>query len=160
MSDVMGHSESINSMTINLIPIGRNRKDLDKYAPNSFIVDIFNVYSSYYDKIGFTLPWIGYFAESNNELIGVGGYKGTPKNGRIEIAYGTDPGRENQGIGTTICKLLTEMALKEDPNITVTARTLMESNASTKILKKNSFQLLGKVDDPEDGIVWEWKFIN
>ena len=36
----------------------------------------------------------------------------------------------------------------------------MEENASTKVLKKNSYEFVGVVIDPEDGEVWEWKFKN
>jgi len=57
-----------------------------------------------------------------------------------------------------MCRLLVELALKTDPNLRITARTLMEENASTKILKKNGFQFVGSVIDPDDGEVWEWVY--
>lgn len=36
----------------------------------------------------------------------------------------------------------------------------MEENASTKVLKKNNYEFVSVVTDPEDGEVWEWKFNN
>ena len=50
--------------------------------------------------------------------------------------------------------------MKTDPTIQIIARTLMEDNASTKVLKKNDYKIEGVVTDPEDGEVWEWRFIN
>ena len=33
-----------------------------------------------------------------------------------------------------------------------------ENKSSAKLLEKNNFVLLGTVDDPEDGEVWEWEY--
>lgn len=37
------------------------------------------------------------------------------------------------------------------------SQTLPEENASTSILKKLGFRLVGTVEHPEDGPVWEWE---
>jgi RimJ/RimL family protein N-acetyltransferase len=42
------------------------------------------------------------------------------------------------------------------PRICVTAQTLPEANASTRVLRKLGFVLKGSVIDPEEGPVWEW----
>ena len=110
----------------------------------------------FYKKVGFNPPWICYYAAMGKELVGCAGYKGKPLNGKIEIAYGTVEKFRNQGVGTRICQVLVELALKTDPSLVVTARTLPENNFSTRILKKNGFQFSGEVIDPEDGLVWEW----
>jgi len=34
---------------------------------------------------------------------------------------------------------------------------LPEENASTSVLKKLRFRLVGTVEHPEDGLVWEWQ---
>jgi hypothetical protein len=39
----------------------------------------------------------------------------------------------------------------------VFAQTLPEENASTAILKKLGFTLVGSVQHPDDGTVWEWE---
>jgi [ribosomal protein S5]-alanine N-acetyltransferase len=104
-------------------------------------------------------PWTGYSIIRDGELVGQCGFKSIPRNGKVEIAYYTFENFEKQGIATEACRLLTELSIKTDPAIIVTARTLMEENASTRILKRNKFEFAGEVADPEDGNVWEWKFV-
>ncbi|MFC0215755.1 GNAT family N-acetyltransferase [Paenibacillus chartarius] len=110
----------------------------------------------YYHQIGFNPPWISYFANGDGNICGVCSFKGSPHNGRVELAYFTFPGYEAKGIGTLMCKRLCEIAGKEDPKLMLTARTLPHFNASTSILKKNGFICSGTVQDPDDGEVWEW----
>jgi carbonic anhydrase len=50
------------------------------------------------------------------------------------------------------------LSLQTDPSIRVTARTILETNPSAKILKRNGFECNGIVYDEEDGDVWEWEF--
>ena len=90
--------------------------------------------------------------------VGSAAFKGPPKDGVVEIAYGTFEPYRQTGIGTEICKLLVELALKTDPAIRITARTLPQQNFSTKILETNGFEFSGMVNDPEDGDVWEWVY--
>ncbi|MGZ5135172.1 MAG: GNAT family N-acetyltransferase, partial [Flavitalea sp.] len=75
-----------------------------------------------------------------------------------EIAYGTFKKYEGQGFGTEICRQLVSLSLQTDPSIRITARTFLESNASTTILIRNGFECIGIVYDEEDGDVWEWEF--
>jgi RimJ/RimL family protein N-acetyltransferase len=147
-------------MNINFIPITNNESEMEPYLVHPFCIEVFNAFNDYYPKIGFHFPWVGYFALINKEVIGVGGFKGAPKNDKVEIAYGTLPGKEGNGYATTICKELVNIALKEDSGLNITARTLMEENASTTLLKKNGFIFSGIVNDPEDGDVWEWHYKN
>jgi len=141
-----------------LIPIKKSFEENDRFVSNPDCRDILQMSVDYYNKVGYSPPWIGYFAQKDGYLVGSAGFKGRPKNGRVEIAYGTFELYRRNGYGTEICKLLVELALKTDPTIIVTARTLLERNYSTRILEKNSFQLLGKVIDEEDGEVWEWQY--
>jgi RimJ/RimL family protein N-acetyltransferase len=76
---------------------------------------------------------------SHDTLVGSAAFKGKPKEGRVEIAYGVFPHYQNQGIGTEICGQLVLLALETDPTVIVTARTLPEENYSTRILRKNNF---------------------
>ena len=126
---------------------------MQKYLDHEFCIEVYNVYEKLYLKIGFHIPWIGYFALLENKVVGVGGYKGSPKNSKIEIAYGVVPEEEGRGFATKICQQLTKIALNEDPDIRVLARTLMEENASTTILKKCNFKFIAIVEDPEDARV-------
>ena len=109
--------------------------------------------------MGFNPPWISYYAEDNGHLIGCAGYKGAPKNGQIEIVYGTFPQHQQKGVGTRICRKLIELALLTDPSVNITARTMPENNYSSRILQKNNFQLMGTIMDEEDGVVWDWRYV-
>jgi RimJ/RimL family protein N-acetyltransferase len=113
---------------------------------------------NYYKIIGFVPPWIGYFAQLDNQLVGAAGFKGRPKDGKIEIAYGTFPAYQQKGIGTEICRQLVLLSLHTDPTVIISARTLPENNYSTKILVKNNFKFIGTVWDEDDGNVWEWQY--
>lgn len=112
----------------------------------------------FFNKIGYNPPWIGYFVQIGDDLVGGAAFKGKPINGRVEIAYGVEPNYQHQGIGTAICWQLVELALQTDATVTVTARTLPEENYSTRILAKNNFVFCGTVWDEEDGEVWEWEY--
>ena len=103
-------------------------------------------------------PWICYYVEENGELIGSAAFKGKPINKTVEISYGTIENHRQKGVATRICKQLVELSLATDPSVRITARTLPEKNYSTRILEKNNFILLGFVNDPEDGDVWEWEY--
>lgn len=122
---------------------------------------ILAVYPAFYKKVGYTKPWIGYFfSNENNEIVGMGGYKGKPKNGSIEIAYGTFTEFEGKGIGTEICRQLVLLSKQTDTTLRITARTFIKDNSSSRILTKNGFVSIGHVYDEEDGDVWEWEFKN
>ena len=123
-------------------------------------IEVLDVYPGYYQKVGYNEPWIGYFASiDGNDIVGAGGYKGKPINGKVEIAYTTFKHHEGKGIGTEICRQLVLLSLKTDPAIRITARTLTELNASTQILFKNGFECTGIVFDQDDGYVWEWELV-
>ena len=128
-----------------------------KFQENPECIPVLDVYPDYYRKIGFNKPWIGYFAcNEGNEIVGAAGYKGQPKQGKVEIAYGTFKKYEGQGIGTEICRQLVLLALQSDHDVRITARTFKDGYASMAILKKNGFECLGEVYDEEDGDVFEW----
>ncbi|MEJ7643984.1 MAG: GNAT family N-acetyltransferase [Chryseolinea sp.] len=113
---------------------------------------------AYHASLGYSPPWIGYYASLDNIMVGAAAFKGRPINGRVEIAYGTFENQRQKGIGTAICRTLVQLALRTDPSVVVTARTLMEENASCKILRKNGFVNKGIVTDADDGDVWEWVY--
>ena len=142
-----------------LIPIDIDETLNSEFLQNPACTDFLQVYPAFYEKVGFVKPWIGYFvANEEREIIAFGGFKGKPKNGKIEIAYGTVAKFERQGYGTMLCKELVLLAMKEDSTVQIIARTLPEENASTRILKRNGFEFTGIVWDDDDGNVWEWKF--
>jgi ribosomal-protein-alanine N-acetyltransferase len=112
----------------------------------------------FYQRIGYHVPWIGYFVKQDGKVVGSAGFKGRPVNGKVEIAYGTLPEVRHLGIGTEICRQLVALAITTDPTVRITARTLDDRNFSSKILRKNNFVLLGRVLDEDDGEVCEWEY--
>ncbi|MDQ3291237.1 MAG: GNAT family N-acetyltransferase [Bacteroidota bacterium] len=141
-----------------LLPIELDETQNNQFAHNPECLDILKVYPEFYQRVGFHKPWIGYFvANDDNFIIGCGGYKGQPKDGKIEIAYGTFEEYQNQGVGTEICRQLVQLSLQTDPSVKITARTLPDNLASIGILKKNGFECNGLVFDEEDGEVLEWE---
>ena len=141
-----------------LLPIKKNLEENSAFAHNPLCTESLNMCIEFYKRIGYSPPWICYYAEEDGELVGSGAFKGRPVNNTVEIAYGTFENHQKKGIGTSICKQLVELSLATDPGVRITARTLPENSFSTRILEKNSFILLGIVNDPEDGNVWEWEY--
>jgi RimJ/RimL family protein N-acetyltransferase len=110
-----------------------------------------------YQAVGYQPPWIGYLAIEDNICVGTCGFKSPPQNDRVEIAYFTFPENESRGVATRMASELIRIAHAEMPDVIVTAQTLPAESASTSILKKLGFQLVGIVEHPEDGSVWEWQ---
>ena len=143
---------------LKLIAIGPTLDDNTEFSTNPLSREILEMTIGFFNKVGYVPPWIGYFVKQDDELVGSAAFKGPPANGAVEIAYGTWEPYRQKGIGSSICRLLVDLALKADTAIRITARTLPEENFSTRILRKNGFNLVGIVIDPEDGEVWEWEF--
>lgn len=85
-------------------------------------MDVLKTFSAFYKKVGFEKPWIAYFGcDQDDTIVGGGAYKGNPKDGVVEISYGTFKKYEGQGIGSQICKLLVDLSLRTDPKAQITA---------------------------------------
>lgn len=110
-----------------------------------------------YRTVGYQPPWTGYLAFEDDVCVGACGFKSPPQNNRVEIAYFTFPAHESRGLATQMAAELIAIGKAHAPDVRVTAQTLPEENASTSILKKLGFRLLGTVEHPEDGMVWEWE---
>lgn len=101
------------------------------------------------------MPWAGYLVDENGTLVGTCAFKSPPVAEEVEIAYFTFSGHEGRGIATCMARHLVELAF-ENGIVRVKAQTLMEKNASTRLLEKLGFSFAGVVEHPEDGKVWEW----
>jgi [ribosomal protein S5]-alanine N-acetyltransferase len=110
-----------------------------------------------YCRVGYAPPWIGYLAIENGICVGTCGFKSPPQNNRAEIAYFTFPGHESCGVATRMASELIRLACDKMPTVIVAAQTLPEESASTSVLKKLQFRLVGTVEHPDDGSVWEWQ---
>jgi ribosomal-protein-alanine N-acetyltransferase len=145
-------------MKIELLPIKEFMSDNVEFLAHPDCLESLEMSVLFYARVGYRIPWIGYYVRMNDNLVGSCGFKGGPVDGKVEIAYGTFPSFQGQGIGTEICRELVRLASVSDPAVRIMARTLMEENYSAKILRKNGFVLLGAVEDIDDGEVWEWEY--
>ena len=127
------------------------------YYTNALLTEALDMAINYYAIVGYQPPWICYFAKSNDHIVGVGAFKGAPRDKKVEIAYSTFEPYRKRGYGFAICKALVDLAFHAEEGIEVIARTLKEQNESTGILIRNGFVFSGEVEDPDDGAVWEWR---
>jgi len=139
-----------------LVGISKNRDENGEFSANPECRESLHSSVEYYNTVGYNPPWICYYAVVFGKPVGTAAFKGAPVNNKVEIAYGTFENYRNKGIGTQICGKLVEIALKFEPGLIITARTLPEFNHSTRILERNNFILKGSISDPDDGVVWEW----
>ncbi|MGE3922781.1 MAG: GNAT family N-acetyltransferase [Lautropia sp.] len=72
------------------------------------------------------------------------------------IAYFIFPEHEGHDIATSMAEKLVALAFANGAS-RITAQTLPEPTASTRILEKLGFSLAGSIIHPEDGKVWEWQ---
>jgi len=92
-----------------------------------------------------------------NELVGLGGFKGPPNDGTVEIGYSIAPSRRQRGLATAVARVMIERAREAGVPV-VRAHTLPEENASTHVLRRCGFAFVDTVlDDPDDGPVWRWE---
>lgn len=143
-------------MAIRLIEIGQDGTPAESLALPEFIRSACAETAAMYQRTGFVVPWTGYLAQREDELVGTCAFKGPPRQRRVEIAYFTFPKFAGQGIATEMARQLVEIARATDSTLQVAAQTLPEESASTAILRKLGFELRGAVNHPEDGEVWEW----
>lgn len=119
-------------------------------------VSVLYMTSQMYAKSGFVTPWIGYLAVRDAKIVGTCGFKSPPRENEVEIAYFTFPEYEGLGVATEMAPALVELAVNESPNVLVTAQTLIERNASHRILEKVGFVTQMTMENPEDGTVLVW----
>lgn len=106
------------------------------------------------------MPWVGYIAVADGTVVGGGAFVGPPADGLAEIAYCTCSGCEGRGYATQTATALVEIARHHDPAVSLKAYTLMQDNASTRILKRLGFSVAGTAQDPDAGEVWEWRALS
>lgn len=120
-------------------------------------VEVLEGTAALYQATGFSPPWIGYLAFEDGVCVGTCAFKERPDARGAEIAYFTFPGHEGRGVATRMAHELIVLAARTAPGLPLRAQTLPEENASTAVLRKLAFTLIGPVEHPEDGIVWEWQ---
>jgi len=108
-------------------------------------------------------PWTHGFAvvqRASGIVVGMCAYKGAPgPDGAVEIAYGINSEYQGRGYATEVARALVAFAFASAGVRFVSAHTRPEENASTHVLTKCGFDLIGEVMDPEDGLVWRWELL-
>jgi ribosomal-protein-alanine N-acetyltransferase len=140
-----------------LIPIDTLGAVADSLPLTDYVREMCRVTADWYQKSGFAPPWISYLVRRGDLWVGVCGFKGGPRDGRVEIAYHTFPDFEGQGVATWVARRMVEISRVADAGVMITAQTLPAENASTALLKKVGFVWRRSLEHPEDGLVWEWE---
>ena len=142
-----------------LLPIKEHLHENEQFVNHPDCQESIRTCIDFYKRAGFSPPWICYYVQMDGQLVAAAAFKGKPVDNKVEIAYGTFPQYQHQGIGAAIAKTLVQISLKTDPSIRITAQTLKEENYSVRILRKNNFELIGTAMDEDEGEVWEWEYI-
>ena len=91
-------------------------------------------------------------------LVGLGGYKGSPSNeGMVEIGYAIAPAFRGRGLATAAVQQMIAQAFRDPLVRIIDAHTLGQVNASTRVLEKSGFEMIGELEDPEEGPIWHWR---
>lgn len=91
-------------------------------------------------------------------LVGLGGYKGGPSNeGIVEIGYAIAPAFRGRGLATAAVQRMVARGFGDPQVRLIDAHTLAQANASTRVLEKAGFEMIGELEDPDDGPIWRWR---
>jgi RimJ/RimL family protein N-acetyltransferase len=83
----------------------------------------------------------------NPDLVGVGGFKGRPRTGVVEIGYGVVKDFQGRGIATEAAAGLVRWAQAHPQISMVAAHTLPQLTASIRVLEKNGFVQRGTPEE-------------
>jgi RimJ/RimL family protein N-acetyltransferase len=101
-----------------------------------------------------------FLLEQPRTVAGMGGFKGRPReDGSVEIGYSIAPTLRGTGLATEAAQELLRIAWSHPEVTSVFAHTLAERNASTRVLEKCGFTMVGEMIVPEEGVfpVWRWR---
>jgi [ribosomal protein S5]-alanine N-acetyltransferase len=142
-----------------LVPIEKAGTSLSSVlAAGSVAAEVVAATVALYSRRGYEPPWIGYLAVEGKAFIGGCGFAGPARCGEAEIAYFTFPSNEGRGVATEMARELLRVSRNaaNEASVKFIAHTLPEEGASTTVLRKLGFSLVGPVLHPEDGTVWKW----
>lgn len=104
-------------------------------------------------------PWWTALFVHGGAVCGMGGFKGPPSDGVVEIGYTIAPSMRGRGLATLAARELVRIALAEPRVRAVQAHTLAGHNASTRVLEKAGFRFVGQVVVPHEhpDPIWRWR---
>ena len=101
-------------------------------------------------------PWL--FVDTvSKAVVGSGGFKGEPQQGRVEIGYGVAEAARNLGVASCAVCQLTERALANRQVQVVYAESRIDNVPSRRVLEKSGFVHIGRRESDEDGPVDCWQ---
>jgi ribosomal-protein-alanine N-acetyltransferase len=96
--------------------------------------------------------------EDPRTLVGLGGYKGGPSNdGVVEIGYAIATAFRGRGLATAAVQQMVTRGFGDPQVRFIDAHTLAQVSASTRVLEKSGFEMVGVLEDPDDGPIWHWR---
>jgi RimJ/RimL family protein N-acetyltransferase len=101
-------------------------------------------------------PWTHGFKvvrRDTGEVVGSCGFKGSPVDGIVEIAYGVGIESQGNGYATEAAQALVDFASACAEVRLIRAHTLPDAAASRRVLTKCGFAYVGEAVDPDDGTV-------
>ena len=123
------------------------------------------------EAIGFTLQHLQTASEADRSwsmqffvdpatgrLFGSGGFAAPPAGRTVEIGYEIAPEFRGRGLGVAAARALVARAVASGEVDHVLAHTLPGLNPSTGVLVSLGFEHTSDQQDPEVGVVWEWRW--
>ena len=107
--------------------------------------------------------WFSPFAFMDDRLgqvVGTGGFKGRPVDGRVEIGYGIAEQFRRKGFATCAVRKLLQVAFSAPAVVEVYAETAADNPASRRVVEKAGFRHLGQRETERDGTVDQWLHSN
>lgn len=144
---------------ISVVLIGRDGRPQEPLPEtNRHITEACADVREHYARNGFTPPWCAYLAVRDDRVVGVCGFRGPPDDqDQVEIAYGTFPGWEGEGLASAMARAMVGIARDHNPVMTVVAFTCREPGPATRILESLGFDNLGEDQDLYYGACWRWR---
>ena len=95
---------------------------------------------------------------ATGQLLGSGGFAAPPADRTVEIGYEIAPEFRGRGFGAAAARALVERAVASGQVDHLLAHTLPGPNPSTGVLVSLGFEHVDTQEDPEAGVVWEWRW--
>jgi RimJ/RimL family protein N-acetyltransferase len=143
---------------MHFLPIKEYPEDNAVFLQDPLFVEPVLLTLDFYKETGYIEPWIGYYVQEGDTIIGSAGFKGPPINNTVEIAYGTFEEYRRMGVGTAICRKLVELVIQTDPVLEIIAHTLPSNKFSEQVLLKNDFSFLRMETNKATGKVYCWVY--
>jgi ribosomal-protein-alanine N-acetyltransferase len=103
--------------------------------------------------------WFSPYAFIDNRLdqvVGTGGFKGSPVDRRVEIGYGVAEELRGRGLATAAVRELLKVAFSVPVVVEVYAETATDNVPSRRVVEKVGFCHLGRRATDADGTVDRW----